>query len=122
MSSHDFEISAAIFGGYKKKDVESYCAKLKTLLEEGIAEQQKQQKNYLQLLEEKKGLEAQMEKVEFAYRGLWDRCKLLEETVNRQHQLLAQIKPRKKKPFQNLYDKLERLRMQLIGLALPEKN
>jgi len=36
-------------------------------------------------------LESQLTKAELAYRGLWDKSKQLEETVDKQHALLVQL-------------------------------
>ena len=110
MKTKDFEISSSLFGGYKKKDVENYCKQLRDLLEHAKFEQVELQKRYNHIQQANLDLESQLAKAEVAYRGLWDKSKMMEATMNRQHQLLIQINSSKGRPFRNLGKIIEDLK------------
>ncbi|MCL2864911.1 MAG: hypothetical protein FWE25_05155 [Lachnospiraceae bacterium] len=117
MKTKSFEISNTFLGGYKKKDVDAYCNHLKDLLEDTTDKYEDLQQRYNQILEERALLENQLDKAEIAYRGLWEKSKVLEDTINKQHYYFLQATTsNKKQPFKNLYKQLERFRKLPIGL------
>lgn len=115
MTTKNFEISHSFIGGYKKKDVDDYCAHLKNILEDTQNELNSIRQTLEYVQQENADLEKKLEKAEVYYRGLWEKCKVQEATLDRQHQLLTQLTS-KSQPLKQVSQKISQWKQKSIGL------
>lgn len=89
MEEREFEITSNIFGGYNKKKTKEYLHELETLLKET-------QKELDEAEARNKKLTEKLAEAENCYRVLWERSKLQEDNLKRQHEMLKEFTKKEK--------------------------